>query len=193
MPSNQITPLLRPSSKEATDLEVGAVVNSASIMVDEISDEKAQTCYDWTTGDPILLNRLSGLLKEAHNIWELSEGRVEEAASLRRRNSDVYLRSFSLGATPRSVELKPLKRPADPPLDLHLLRNEELNFLCLQGKREAEEALLGSGFLGGYQGIVVWLGAGLWELYLSISNVIQLAEGKTIYWKEFGKNASVVR
>ena len=66
MPSNQITPLLRPSSKEATDLEVGAVVNSASIMVDEISDEKAQTCYDWTTGDPILLNRLSGLLKEAH-------------------------------------------------------------------------------------------------------------------------------
>ena len=85
MSSNQITPLLRPSSKEATDLEVGAVVNSASIMVDEISDEKAQTCYDWTTGNPILLNRLSGLLTEAHNIWELSVGRVEGSCFIKEK------------------------------------------------------------------------------------------------------------
>eukprot|EP00729_Bicosta_minor_P018432 gene18432-5770_t len=49
-------------------------------------------------------------------------------------------------ASPRK---KKGKRPAEPPLDLNLLRKHELDAMVLQGKIEAGAANLGAGFMGG--------------------------------------------
>ena len=52
-----------------------------------------------------------------------------------------------------------IKRPPEPPIELHLHRTDELALMISQGREDAEEAALQAGFLGGNSQTVIWLHA----------------------------------
>ena len=51
------------------------------------------------------------------------------------------------------------KRPAEPPIDIRLNRNLELDAMLQYGKEDAEAALLGAGYLGGNGRVMVFIWA----------------------------------
>ena len=70
------------------------------------------------------------------------------------------------------------KRPAEPALDINLLRKHELDALVAQGKSEAGAANLGAGFMGGTGkfGLFLWVLVGCAAIATTYHTVVSLSQ-----------------